>query len=57
LGARELRLIIPSRLWEKLDELEKRTGVRKEDILARAIVVIVEGVRCPKCGEVVYEFG
>jgi hypothetical protein len=51
-----LRLIIPSRLWEKLDELEKRTGVRKEDILARALIVIVEGVRCPKCGEVVYEF-
>jgi hypothetical protein len=56
LGARELRLVIPARLWEKLEGLEKSTGVRKEDIVARALVNIVEGVRCPNCGQVIREF-
>jgi hypothetical protein len=55
-AVRELRLIIPSRLWDKLNDLELRTGVRKEDIVARALVNIVEGVTCPRCGEVIREF-
>jgi hypothetical protein len=39
-----------------LEGLEKSTGVRKEDIVARALVNIVEGVRCPNCGQVIREF-
>lgn len=54
--ARRLEVIIPARLWEKLEELEQKTGVRKEDIFMRAVVMIVEGVRCPSCGKVVYQF-
>jgi len=56
MAVRELKLIIPARLWDKLNELEERAGIRKEDIVARALINIVEGVRCPRCGEVVREF-
>jgi len=56
LGARELRVVIPARLWEKLEEEERRAGIRKEDILMRAVVNIIEGVRCPRCGHEFKEF-
>jgi hypothetical protein len=55
-AARSLNLVIPSKLWEKLDELEAKTGVKKEDLFARALITLVEGWRCPKCGAVVKEF-
>jgi len=57
LGAMKLEIVIPARLWEKMNILEKETGVRKEDILMRAVVNIIEGVRCPKCGNMIKEFG
>ena len=47
---------MPARLWEKLSDFEAKTGVRKEDILMRAVINIIEGVRCPKCGSVFREF-
>jgi uncharacterized OB-fold protein len=53
---RKLEIIIPGRLWEKLEELERRANVRKEDIFLRVAVDIIEGVRCPKCGTVIREF-
>ena len=56
MGARELRVVIPARLWEKLEEEERRAGIRKEDILMRAVVNIIEGVRCPRCGHEFKEF-
>jgi len=49
-------LVIPVRLWEKLDEFESRTGIKKEDLFARALVKLVEGWSCPNCGSVVREF-
>jgi hypothetical protein len=54
---RKLEIVIPARLWERLEQTEQRTGVRKEDILMRAVVNIIEGVRCPACGNVFKEFG
>jgi hypothetical protein len=53
----KLEIIIPTRLWEKMDTLEKETGIRKEDILMRAVINIIEGIRCPKCGSIIKEFG
>jgi len=56
LGAMKLEIVVPVRVWEKLSELEAKTGVRKEDIFMRAVINIIEGVRCPKCGSVIREF-
>jgi hypothetical protein len=50
-------VVIPARLCEKLEQVEQEIGIRKEDILMRAVVNIVEGVRCPACGKVFREFG
>jgi hypothetical protein len=55
-AARKLEIVIPERLWEKLSEIEAKAGIRKEDIFMRAVVNIVEGFRCPRCGIVVREF-
>jgi metal-responsive CopG/Arc/MetJ family transcriptional regulator len=52
----KLEIWIPEKLWQKLDEMENKTGVRKEDIFIRAVINLVEGYRCPKCGFVVKEF-
>jgi len=56
MGARKLEIVIPERLWGKLDLVEQKTGIRKEDILMRAIINIIEGIRCPNCGKVFKEF-
>ena len=56
MAARNLNLVIPSKLWEKLDELEAKTGVKKEDLFARALVKLVEGWMCPNCKTIVKEF-
>ncbi|MCL7388573.1 MAG: hypothetical protein LZ173_01350 [Thaumarchaeota archaeon] len=56
MAVRKLEIIVPGRLWEKLEELEAKTNIRKEDIFLRVAVDIIEGVRCPKCGTVIKEF-
>jgi transposase len=56
MAVRKLEIIIPGRLWDKLEELEAKTNIRKEDIFLRVVVDIIEGVRCPKCGTVIKEF-
>jgi hypothetical protein len=48
--------VIPAKLWEKLEQTEQKTGIRKEDILMRAVINIVEGVKCPRCGLTFKEF-
>jgi uncharacterized OB-fold protein len=55
-AVRRVELLIPGRLWEKLEELERVTGIRKEDIFLRVAVDILEGARCPKCGTVIKPF-
>jgi hypothetical protein len=52
----KLEIVIPIRVWEKLNELEQRAGVRKEDILMSAVVKVIEGFKCPGCGAVVKVF-
>jgi len=42
LSTRKLEIIVPSRIWEKLDEIEKKKGIAKEDILMRAVVKVIE---------------
>jgi len=37
-----VELLVPSRLWARLEELERKTGVRKEDLLMRALVKVME---------------
>jgi len=39
---RELRIMVPRKVYEKLEELEKRLNVRKEDIILRALVKVIE---------------
>jgi len=38
----ELKIVLPTKLYKKLEELEKKLGVTKEDIVARAIVRVIE---------------
>jgi hypothetical protein len=56
MAVRKLEVIIPGRMWERLEELERKANVRKEDIFLRAAIVILEGTRCPKCGTIIREF-
>jgi len=37
-----LEIIIPARIWEKMERIEKRTGIRKEDLLMRSLVKVLE---------------
>lgn len=39
---KELRLMVPKRVYDKLEDLEKRLNVRKEDIILRALVKVIE---------------
>jgi len=51
-----LEVILPARLWDKIEQFEQKTGIRKQDMLMKAVVNIIEGVRCPKCGNIIKEF-
>jgi len=42
MGARKLEIVIPSRVWERLSEVEAKTGISKEDLLMRALVKVIE---------------
>jgi len=37
-----LEIVIPSRIWERLEKIEKKAGIRKEDILMRALIKVIE---------------
>jgi hypothetical protein len=56
LAGRKLELVIPARLWEKLNEFEQRTGIKKEDLFTRTLINLIEGFRCSHCGSVIREF-
>ena len=34
--------MVPSKLWEKLEVIEQKQGIKKEDILMRALVKVLE---------------
>jgi len=42
MGARKLEIIIPSRIWDRLENVERKTGITKEDILMRAVIKVIE---------------
>jgi len=41
-SARKLEIVVPSRIWERLERVEAKTGIKKEDILMRAVVKVIE---------------
>jgi len=56
LAVRKLEILVPGRLWDKLDDLERKANIRKEDIFLRAVINLLDGVRCPSCGKIIKEF-
>jgi hypothetical protein len=42
LSAHKLEVIIPSRIWEQLEKIEQKAGIRKEDVLMRAVIKVIE---------------
>lgn len=42
MAVRELRVLVPVTVFEKLVAIEQRVGVRKEDLILRAIVKVID---------------
>lgn len=45
MAVRRLEVVVPGRIWEMLEEIERAQGIRKEDILMRALVKVIEEFR------------
>lgn len=41
-AVRKLEIVVPSRLWDMLEKCEQKSGVRKEDLLMRALIKVIE---------------
>jgi len=41
-SARKLEIVVPSRIWERLERVEAKTGIRKTDLIMRAIIRVLE---------------
>jgi len=39
---KEIRIVVPDRVWELLEKIEKEQKIRKEDIVLRAIIRVLE---------------
>lgn len=42
MATRRLDIVIPASVWERLEKIERATGVRKEDLIMRALVKVIE---------------
>jgi len=42
LAVRRLEIVIPNQIWDKLEKVERKTGITKEDLLMRALVKVIE---------------
>lgn len=42
LAVRKLEVVVPSRVYELLEKCEQKSGVKKEDLLMRAVVKVLE---------------
>jgi len=42
LAVREIKILIPAPIWDKLEVIERKIGMTKEDLIMRAIVKIIE---------------
>jgi len=43
--SQRLELVIPARLYRMLEDCERKSGIKKEDLLMRALVKVVEEFR------------
>jgi len=41
-SARRLEIVVPSRIWERLNRVEAKTGIKKEDLVMRAMIKVLE---------------
>lgn len=41
----ELRIMVPKKIHDLLEELSKKYGISKEDIVMRALVKVIEEMR------------
>jgi len=37
-----MEIMIPATIWERLDKIEQKQGIRKEDIIMRALVKVMD---------------
>jgi len=42
LAAYHLEIVVPARVWELLQKCEEKTGIKKEDLVMRAVVKVIE---------------
>jgi hypothetical protein len=42
LAVRKLEVVVPSRVYELLEKCEQKSGVKKEDLLMRAVIKVLE---------------
>jgi len=42
MGARKLEIVVPHRIWERLERCEQKTGIKKEDLLMRSLIKVLE---------------
>lgn len=42
MATRKLEIIVPAKLIELLDKAEQKAGVKKEDLIMRALIKVIE---------------
>jgi len=42
LAMKKLELYIPAKLYDDLEKAEKKSGVKKEDLISRALIKVIE---------------
>lgn len=42
MAVRRLEIVIPSQIWDKLEKIERKTGITKEDLVMRGLVKVME---------------
>lgn len=42
MASRELRVVVPVRIFELLEKAEQKAGVKKEDLIMRALIKVLE---------------
>lgn len=43
--SKEIRIILPERVYVELKKVEEKTGIRLEDLITRSIVKVIEEFR------------
>jgi len=38
----KLEIVVPAKLWERMEDIEQKRGIRKEDLLMMALVRLIE---------------